>query len=174
MEAVKSEFIKVAKVSAVHGLRGEVKIIPLITPPKMLRKISTLYPLSETLPRELHVTAVRPGPKGLWVLQVREWETVTEAEKAKGAFLTVPRESLPELPRNTYYLADLIGCRIVSGGEELGRMVDVLQTGANDVYVIEMPDGKQFMLPAVREFVKKVDIEKKIIDVVLPDGLLEI
>ena len=170
-----SKFVKVAKIVATHGLSGDVKIIPIITPPKMLKKINRLFMLEKDNSYEtLIVQSIRPGPKAQWILKVSEWQNIDEVEGLKGTFLYIPQEDLPQLPQHSYYLADLIGCRVICDGEELGLLTDVLQTGANDVYMIETASKKQILLPAVREFVLSVDIENKTIHVVLPNGLLDL
>ena len=170
-----SEFITVAKVVGTHGLNGEIKVIPIITPPRMLKKITSLSLLeSANSYRELTISSARSGSKGQWVLSIDEIKSIEEAESIKGALLYLPQDQLPQLPKDSYYLADLIGCSVICEGQALGKLVDVLATGGNDVYVIATPSQQQILLPAVKEFVLSVDIVNKVIDVVLPNGLLEL
>ena len=87
----------------------------------------------------------------------------------------VTRENAVKLKKNEYFIADLIGLSVIreDNGEVLGELTDVLQTGANDVYEVKMEDGKEVLLPAIRECIKNVDLQKGEITVHVMKGLLD-
>ena len=104
----------------------------------------------------------------------REYDSINDVEKYKGARLLVPREKAVKLQKDEYFVADLIGMQVVTeDGEPFGRLKNVLETGANDVYVVETAEGREVLLPAIKECVLQVDMEKGVITVHIMDGLLD-
>lgn len=88
-------------------------------------------------------------------------DSINDIEKYKGKDLLITREQAVPLAENEYFICDLIGCAVVSETEELiGELVDVLQTGANDVYVVHSLDGKETLIPVIDECVKEISIEQ--------------
>ena len=96
------------------------------------------------------------------------------AQTLNGFFLSVPREEAIPLPPGRHFIFDLVGCEVFEAEQRLGQLRDVLQTGANDVYVVERSGKKDLLIPVTREIVRTIDIASRRIDVVLPEGLLEI
>jgi 16S rRNA processing protein RimM len=97
-----------------------------------------------------------------WVMKLRGVDTPEEAKRLIDRELLIPRSTAPELPEGSYYHADLIGLRVRSEeGRELGRIVEILETGANDVYVVRGRKG-EWLLPATVEVVKRVDLEGEV------------
>lgn len=86
----------------------------------------------------------------------------------------MPREKAVKLQKDEYFVADLIGMQVITeDGEYFGRLKNVLETGANDVYVVETAENKEVLLPAIKECVLQIDMEKEVIAVHIMDGLLE-
>ena len=109
------------------------------------------------------------------IVKFREYNDINEVEQYKNAELWIDRKDAMPLEEGEYYIADLIGLTVMTDeGEKLGVMKDVLQTGANDVYEVEMENGKKVLLPYIEECVKKVDLEKGEILVHVMDGLLDL
>jgi 16S rRNA processing protein RimM len=93
-------------------------------------------------------------------------------ERFRGKSLYVTRENAVKLQKGEYFIADMLGIRVVSTeGEELGTLADVLQTGANDVYVVEKEGNPQLLLPAIKECIREVDMEQGLMTVYLMPGL---
>jgi 16S rRNA processing protein RimM len=106
-------------------------------------------------------------------MQLQGVETIEQAECLVDCELLIPRSAAPMLPEGTYYHGDLIGLRVVTEeGRELGRIVDILETGANDVYVVH-GEGSEWLLPATKEVVRKVDLAREIMLVHLLEGMIE-
>ena len=96
---------------------------------------------------------------------------MTQAETYKGVVLF--SEKNKNLPDDVYYVQDLIGLKVLAEDEEIGLLDDVLKTGANDVYSVKTNDGKTAYIPAVKDFIKEINFDEKIIKINLIDGLLD-
>ena len=107
------------------------------------------------------------------LLKLKGIETVEEAEKYRNCYLKLPREKARKLPKNTYFIADLIGLEVYTEeGKLLGKVDDIYNTGASDIYVIKDELGKQILLPAIKDVIKQIDLEQEKIVVHLLDGLV--
>ena len=105
-------------------------------------------------------------------LKVKGIEDLTEAEKYKGLFLKIDRKDAKKLPKDTYFIADILGLEVYTDeGELLGKVDDIFPTGANDVYVVKDELGKQILLPSIPEVLKEIDLEKGKVIVHLIEGL---
>ena len=109
----------------------------------------------------------------LEMLQDNYQYAVSEAEKYKNCYIKINREDAVELEEDSYFIVDIIGSEVFTEeGEDLGKVVDVLQTGSNDVYTVKTLDGKEILLPAIEDVIKNVDIENKKIVIHLMEGLI--
>lgn len=160
------DLIEVGQIVNTHGIRGEVKINPWTDDMEELLELDVFY-LSGG--KELHVTDSRIH-KNCLIVRFREISDMNEAERYKGT--TVYTEKVP-LPEGRYYIADLIGMEVFEEGKLLGKIQDVFQTGANDVYDIKTTDGKSILIPVIPDVVLEVNVEEKRMDVKLPAGLLD-
>ena len=109
------------------------------------------------------------------ILKFKGYDNINDVERFRKKSLYVTRENAVKLKKNEYFIADLIGLKVTSDeGEDLGELTDVLQTGANDVYVISKEGADDILLPAIRDCVKQVDIEGGAMQVHLLDGLRDL
>ena len=107
------------------------------------------------------------------ILKFKGFDNINDIEKYKGKNLYVTRQNAVKLQKDEYFVADLIGITVVDeDGQEIGTMTDYLETGANDVYTITMKDGKELLLPAIKQCILNIDIEQKVMTVHIMDGLL--
>ena len=153
------DMLQVGVITQTHGIKGEVKVFPTTDDAQRFKKLKkvTLDNVKER--RELEITSVKFF-KNLVILKFKGIDDINEVEKYKKAALFVTREDAVPLGENEYFIADLIGLKVVSDeGEELGTLDDVLQTGANDVYVVKNDKGEEILVPAIKDCVKNVDIE---------------
>lgn len=168
------DLLQVGVITTTHGVRGEVKVFPTTDDSarfKDLKKV-LLDTGKETL--ELEIAGVKFF-KNLVILKFKGIDDINEVEKFKKCGLYVAREDAVPLDENEYFIADLIGLKVWSDeDEELGELTDVLQTGANDVYVVRQEDGEELLLPAIKECVKEVDLKDGKILVHLLKGLRDI
>jgi 16S rRNA processing protein RimM len=166
-------YLRVGVISSTHGVRGEVKVYPTTDDIKRFDylKEAILDTGKEYIP--LNVTGVKYF-KNMVILKFKEFDNVDQVVKYKGMDLLVTRENAIPLEEGQAFVADLIGCDVITDEEKpLGKLTDVLKTGANDVYVVKMPTGKEVLLPVIEQCILKKDIENKIVRVHVMKGLLD-
>ena len=168
------EFLQVGVITATHGIHGEVKVFPMTDDIKRFKKLKEVYLDTGKERKLLHVTSCK-FVKNQPVLKFKEFSNINEVEMYKRKGLFVTRDQAVPLEKDEYFIADLIGLQAESDeGEDLGELSDVLQTGANDVYVLSKEGTDDILLPAIRECVKEVDLENGKIIVHLLPGLREL
>ncbi len=107
------------------------------------------------------------------ILKFKGYDSINDVEQYRKKSLLVSRENAVELQENEYFIADLLGLTVVTDeGKQLGTLKDVLQTGANDVYVVETPEGQEILIPAIRQCILSVDLEEQTMRVHLLKGLV--
>lgn len=166
------DLLKVGVITTTHGVRGEVKVFPTTDGPE--RFLDLAYVLLDT-GRELKKLNIKNVKffKNLAILKFDGVDNINDIEKYKGRELWIPREDGQELEEDEYYIADLLGMKVVlEDGTEFGTLKDVMETGANDVYVIDSRDHGEVLLPAIRECILDVDIEQNLMTVHLMKGLI--
>lgn len=166
------DLLKVGVITTTHGVRGEVKVFPTTDGPE--RFLDLAYVLLDT-GRELKKLDIKNVKffKNLAILKFDGVDNINDIEKYKGRELWIPREDGQELEEDEYYIADLLGMKVVlEDGTEFGTLKDVMETGANDVYVIDSRDHGEVLLPAIRECILDVDIEQNLMTVHLMKGLI--
>lgn len=167
------DLLKVGIISSTHGIRGEVKVFPTTDDPQRFKKLKNILLDSGKEKRNLKIQSVKFF-KQFVILKFEEIDDINDIEKYKGSGLYVTRDQAVKLQKDEYFIADLIGLTVTAQEEKLeGTLKDVMETGANDVYVIELTDGRELLLPAIKECVLSVDIEKGEMQIRLLDGLLD-
>ena len=167
------EYLSVGIVLKPHGLKGEIKVKPLTDEERRFDTLSRVYLGEEEGCKELEITA-RRYDKGFVYLKLEGLDTVKAVEPYRHRTLWIPRQMARILPKDTFFIADLIGCRARTlTGEDLGEITDVLETGGNDVYVVNGPKG-EVLIPALKKVVVRVDLPEGFVVVDLTDmeGLL--
>ena len=168
------DLLEVGKIVNTHGLRGEVKVVPWTDYPEVFEDIATVYRKTKENYEKLTIRGIK-YQKGNIILRFAEITDINEAEKNKNQVLYAERDDLGELPEGVYYIADLIGLTVITDeGEEIGEIVDVINTGANDIYDIKREGRKNLLLPVIPDVVLKVDIENKRVTVHMMEGLDEV
>lgn len=163
------DLLQVGVVTTTHGVRGEVKVFPTTDDSARFKNLKHVILDTGKQQMEMEITGVKFF-KNLVILKFKGFDNINDVEKFRQAKLLVTRENAVELAENEYFIADLIGLTAFSDeGEELGQLADVLQTGANDVYVIKKNGCADLLVPAIHECVKEVAVEQgKIILHLLP------
>ncbi len=153
--------LEIGVISSTHGLRGEVNVYPTTDEPDRFSRTDKVLVAAPSGERELAIERVAYF-KGRPIVKFAGIDTIEDAQKIRGAVISVRREDAIPLAEGEYFIGDLIGCRVLlPDGEEYGMLKDVLRTGANDVYMVEKTDGTTGYIPAVREFVLSVEPEKQ-------------
>jgi 16S rRNA processing protein RimM len=167
------KFFQVGIITATHGLRGEVKVFPTTDDPYRYDDLDEVFLESGNEKILLHVQRVKYF-KQFVIVKFKEFDSINEIEKYRKCSLLVSRENAVPLGENENYIADLIGLPVVTDeGVLLGPLKDVLQTGANDVYVVDGKE-KEILIPSIKQCILNVDLEKGEILVHLLEGLLDL
>lgn len=166
--------LRVGVISSTHGVRGEVKVFPTTDDVNRFKKLKTVILDTGREQMTLTIEGVKFF-KNMAILKFKEFNDINEVEKYKGKDLLIKRDQAVKLGKDENFIVDLIGLNVVTDeGEEFGTLKDVLQTGANDVYVIEHKDGREYLFPAIKQCILKVDLDTKTITVHIMEGLLDL
>ena len=161
--------IKVGQVVNVVGLKGELKVYHYSDYKERFEELNKVY-LGNTMYK---ISGVR-YMKDMVILKLQGINDRTEAEKCKGQDIFIDQEDLRVLPEDTYYVFDLIGLKVIDeNGIVLGAVSDVIQNSAQDLYEVETESKSRFLIPAVDEFILKIDMENRTMTVKLIEGLIE-
>lgn len=162
------ELFEIGIVTGVHGIKGDIKIFPYSHNPENL--IKQKYFLAGGIRRE--ITFARIQGKFI-IVHLKGIENREDAELMQSTVLSLPRELAAPLEDGQYYMEDIIGCSVFEEENCLGIIKDIIETGANDVYLVMADDGSELLIPALKSVIKKIQINNKRIDVVLPEGLVD-
>jgi 16S rRNA processing protein RimM len=165
--------ITIGKARKTHGVKGELRIEPLTDHPERftgLRRVYLTPPRGES--RQCAVRSVR-YMDGAPLVLFEGYDSPEKARELNGWLVQVPQEEAVPLPEGQYYWFELIGLEVVTeSGEKLGTIVDIFETGSNDVYVVKA-GKKEIFLPATHEVIKQVDREAKRMVIHVMEGLLD-
>ena len=165
------DLLKVGVITTTHGIRGEVKVYPTTDADRFL---DLEYVLLDTgrEKRKLEIENVKYF-KNLVILKFRGIDNINDIEMYKKRELWIPREEAQELEEDEYYIADLLGLRVIlDDGTEFGTLKNVMETGANDVYIIDTNAHGEVLVPAIRECIQDIDLEKNTMTIHLMKGLI--
>lgn len=166
------EYLEIGQIVNTNGLKGLVTVNPFTDDITRFEKLDSVYILYNNELIEKNIEDVK-YKKNQVLLKLKGIDTVEEAEKYRECYLKINRQDAMKLPRDTYFIVDLLGLEAYTTSNELlGKIDDVFSTGSNDVYVIKDETGKQVLLPAISDVIKKIDIENKKIIVELMEGLI--
>ena len=167
------KYLRVGVIANTHGVRGEVKVYPTTENIKRFDYLKEAVIDTGKEKINVNVTGVKYFIN-LVILKFEQYDNTDQVIPLKGMDLLVTRENAIPLAEGEHYIVDMIGCKIITDdGNTLGELTDVMQTGANDVYVVKTTDGKEVLLPAIKECVLEKDIENKVIKVHIMKGLLD-
>lgn len=169
------DLLQVGVISSTHGIRGEVKVFPTTDDVTRFKKLKEVILDTGKEQLTLEIQSVKFF-KQFAILKFKGIDNINDIEKYKGKPLMVTRDNAVPLEEDEYYVADMIGLSVVTDdGKEFGTLDDVLETGANDVYVIKANQefgDKDVLVPAIKECILDIDVEKQVMMIHLMDGLL--
>lgn len=165
------QFLQVGVISSTHGIRGEVKVFPTTDEPARFKKLKNVLLDTGKERLELEIQSVKFF-KQFVIVKFRGIDNINDIEKYKGKSLMVPREDAVQLEEDEYYIADLIGMEVYTDGGRFGTLKDVMETGANEVYIIDSDEHGEVLVPAIHDCILDVDVEKQTMKIRLMDGLI--
>ncbi len=168
------DLLQVGIITSTHGVRGEVKVYPTTDDPRRFRRLKEVVLDTGREKLNLEIEGVKFF-KQFVILKFKGLDNMNDIEKYRQKSLYVTRKNAVRLQRDEYFIADLIGLKVQDeDGTELGTVKDVIETGANDVYEVEMADGRSLLLPAIKQCILNVDVEKGMMQVHVLEGLLDL
>lgn len=159
------EFLRVGQIINTHGVKGEVKVLPLTDDMYRFDDLEYIY----LYDKKVTIEKVK-YLKDKVILKLEGIDSMNEAEKLKykQPYLEITREQAVDLPEDTYFITDLIGCKVIDTNNfEYGKISDVIQTPSNDVYWVK--GNKEILVPVLKEVVLTIDIENSLI-IIKPSG----
>lgn len=167
------DFFQVGIITATHGVNGEVKVFPTTDDPKRFKRLKEVLLDTGKERFPLRIESVKFF-KQFVILKFQDINNINDVERYRKCPLLVSRENAVRLGRDEYFVADLEGLQVRDeDGAPIGTLKSVLETGANDVYVIALSDGRELLLPAIKQCVLEVDVEAGFIRIHILEGLLD-
>lgn len=167
------KMLQVGAITSTHGIRGEVKVFPTTDDVNRFKKLKEVVLDTGKEQLTLEIQGVKFF-KQFVILKFKGYDNINDIEKYKGKNLYVTRENAVKLEKDEYFIADMIGSVVEDEeGKVLGTLKDVMQTGANDVYIVENEAGQELLFPAIKQCILNVDVEQQKITVHVMPGLLD-
>jgi 16S rRNA processing protein RimM len=167
------EYLIIGQLVNTHGVKGEMKATVLTDDPGRFKMLKWVYIDKNGTLEKYNIESVKFF-KQFVILKFESINDIDAAQKLKGLYLKVDRAHAIKLPKNSYFITDLIGLQVYDENNILlGILQDIIQTGSNDVYIVRSGDGKEILIPALKSVVREIKIEEGKILVTLPEGLLD-
>ncbi len=165
------EYFEIGQIVNTYGIKGFVKVVPFTDDVKRFENLKNIYIDYKGNLILMTIEEVAYNKNNV-LLKFKELPDINMVEKYKGCFIKIKRSDAVKLPKDSYFIADLIGIEVqTEEGRILGKVDDIFKTGSNDVYVIKDELGKQILLPAIKDVIKNIDVENKKMIVNLIKGL---
>ena len=169
---MKQDYFEVGQIVNTFGIKGFVKVNPLTDDSKRFEELESVFVVKNKELIEMKIEEIKYH-KNMVLIKFKEIEDINMAEKYKGCYIKIKRENAKKLPKDTYFIADLIGLPVYDeSGNLLGKVDDIYNNKSHDIYVVKDELGKQILLPSTKEVIKQVDIDNERIVVHLIDGLV--
>lgn len=165
------QYLQVGVISSTHGIRGEVKVFPTTDDPARFKVLKKVILDTGKEQMTLEIQGVKFF-KQFVILKFKGIDNINDIEMYKGKSLLVSREDAAPLGEDEYYIADLIGMKVFTEDGEFGVLKDVIETGANEVYVVDSKEHGEVLIPAIHDCILDVNVEEQTMKVHLLDGLL--
>ena len=167
------KYLEIGQIVNTFGIKGQVKIVPFTDDITRFDELKEIYVEKKNEIKLFQIEQVN-YKKNMVILKLKGIETVEEAEKLRNCYLKIDRKDAKKLPKDTYFIVDLLGLDVYTDeGKLLGKVDDIYNAGSSDIYVVKDELGKQILLPAIKDVLKEVDLENKKIIVHLIKGLVD-
>ena len=156
------DYLEIGQIVNTYGIKGFVKVVPFTDDITRFEKLKSVYIDIKGNLKEFTIEEVKYS-KNMVLIKFKEIPDINEAERYRNYYIKISREDAIKLPKDTYFIADLIGLEVYvkETNKLLGKVDDIFSTGSNDVYVIKDELGKQILLPGTKEVIKQIDIENR-------------
>lgn len=166
-------WVSIGYINGAHGIRGEVRILPLSDNPQRLELLDEVFVVSPNKKRQIYQIESTRVHQRFILLKFKDVDTRNDAEALKGFSIEIKQDTCLELPADQYYHFELIGLRVESTRNEyIGTITRILEMPANDVYIV-CNGEREYLIPAIKDVIKHIDKEKKIMFIEVLEGLLD-
>lgn len=166
------DYLEIGQIVNTFGIKGMVKVKSFSNDIKRFDELKKIYVKNNENKKEYEIEEVKYH-KEMVLIKFKGIDTIEQANLLRNSYLIINRKDLKPLEKGTYYIVDLLGLDVYTDSEELlGKLEDIFNTGSNDIYVVKDEMGKQILLPAISEVIKKIDLQNKKITIHLIDGLI--
>lgn len=167
-----TEWATIGKVIALFGVRGELKVRLLTDIPNRFAQLDAVYIGPEHV--RFLIKSVRPYKGDMILLGLEGLNDANTAETVRNLDICIPLSQLAKLPPDSYYQHDIIGLSVYTlDDREVGRIIDIITTGSNDVYVIKTTVGQEVLVPAIKDVIKQIDLVRRTMHIDPMPGLLD-
>ena len=167
------KYFEIGQIVNTFGIKGQVKVMPYTDDIKRFDELKQIY-IDKKNQLQLFQIEQVSYHKDMVILKLKGIDTIEEAEKYRNCYLKIDRKDAKKLPEGTYYIADLLGLEVYTNdGKELGKLVDIYNSGSCDIYVVKDDNGKQILLPNIQDLKKEIDLVNEKIVVYPIKGLLD-
>lgn len=167
------DLLRIGVITTTHGVRGEVKVFPTTDDARRFDDCDEVILVTKEEQMTLHVERVRYF-KNLVIVKFKEFNDINQVETFRKCDIMVTREHAVSLEEGEFFLCDIIGAKVVEEDDTpIGTVTDVMETGANNVFVIQTEEGKEVLFPSIPECIRKVDVENQIVVAHIMPGLME-
>lgn len=167
------DLLQVGAIAQTHGIRGEVKVFPMTDDVRRFSQLKEVIMDTGKEKMTLEIEGVKYF-KQFAILKFKGFDNINDIERYKGKPLYVTRANAVKLDEDEYFIADLLGIKVYDeDGSSLGELVNVISTGANDVYEVKLEDGRNVLLPAIKQCILDIDMDGRRMKVHIMDGLLD-
>ncbi len=166
------EYLEIGQIVNTFGIKGQVKVVPFTDDITQFDTLKQIY-IEKRKNLELFKIEKTNYHKNMIILKLKGIDTPEQAESLRNCYIKINRKDARKLPEGTYFIVDLIGLDVYTDEEKfLGTLEDIYNAGSSDIYVVRTSEGKQILLPAIKDVIKKVDIENKKVIVHIIEGLI--
>ncbi len=166
------EYLEIGQIVNTFGIKGQVKVVPFTDDITQFDTLKQIY-IEKRKNLELFEIEKSNYHKNMIILKLKGIDTPEQAESLRNCYIKINRKDARKLPEGTYFIVDLIGLDVYTDEEKLlGTLEDIYNAGSSDIYVVRTSEGKQILLPAIKDVIKKVDIENKKVIVHIIEGLI--
>ena len=166
--------LRVGVITSPHGVHGEVNVYPTTDDMSRFNKLKKCYIDTKKALLPVEIDGVKFF-KGMTILHFKDMDDRNEMEKLRQCDILIDRADAVKLEEGEYFICDIIGLKVITDdGTELGILEDVIQTAANDVYQVKMHDGKEVLIPSIKDCILERNFEEKYVKVHLLPGLLDL
>ena len=165
-------YVKIGIIVNTHGIKGEVKVKNFTDDVDRFEELDYILIEDDGEMKKFHIEGIRYA-KSLAIIKFENYDNINDIEHFKGRDIYIEKTQLRKLPEDTYHVFDLIGLNVNENGKHIGKLVDVNQNAYQDIYIVKTGEGKIIQIPAVKSFVKSIDLQKGIIEVELIEGMIQ-